>query len=193
MASITDRIFDLTNTVPFKQASLGCYTADSQPSILTNLDGTAVSPVGSPVATTVTSDLGEYSLTGLTAGVPYDIYVIPTNGASFWIPNRVPDVTATATPCVLYGSVDTGVDLVWAFLESPAVVSGGVRVNDGSVFSTVSSQGSFSLTLWPTSSLTPASLYRIHVGRNVYRGVIPGQTSINFSDWLALSTTIQLA
>ena len=192
MSSITDKLYDLTNTVPFKQASIACYLASGQLGLLTNLDGTAVSPVGSPVTTTVTSDLGEYSLTGLTAGVLYDLYVEPTDGAPFWIIDRVPDVEVSATPCVLYGSVDVGVDLVWAFLEYPAVVSGGVRINDGSVFSTVSSQGAFSLSLWPTSSLVPASLYRVHVGNSIYRGLIPGQTSINFSDWLALSTTIQL-
>src|SRR5438874_7231365 len=143
MASITDKLYDLTGSVPFKQASMSCYTAISQPTFLTNLDGTAVPPTGSPVTTTVTSDLGEYSLTGLTAGVLYDLYVVPTDGAPFWITDRVPDVEVSATLCILYGSVDVGVDLVWAFLEFPAVVSGGVRIIDGLVFTTVSRQGAF--------------------------------------------------
>jgi len=193
MASITDVLLDLTRTVAFPGASVAAYLASDQPDILTNLDGTAVPPVGSPVNTTITSILGEYSLTGLEDGVLYDLYVIPTDGLPFWIPDQVPDITTTAVPCVLYGSVDPSVDMVWAFLEFSSVLPGGLHIINGTTYSTVSPKGSFSLSLWATSDLTPPSLYRVHVGSSIYRGVIPGQTSINFTDWLALDTTTQLS
>lgn len=193
MASIIDILYDLSGTIPYKNADIACYTSASQPDILTGLDGVAVEPVGAAVTSTLTSDLGEYKLDGLTAGVSYDLFVTPNNGPAFWIPDRVPDAEPTATPCILYGSVDTSIDLVYAFLEYPAVVLGGVHLDDGATYSTVSKHGAFSLSLWPTSSLTPPSLYRVHIGASIYRGVIPGDGSINLSDWLALSTTLQLA
>src|SRR2546430_3081152 len=192
MAAISDILYDLSGTVPFVGASIKAFIASSQPVVLTLQDGTAVNPIGFYVSSTTTSILGEYTLTGLTTGVLYDLYVEPLNSLPFWIANRAPDLIPGISPCVLYGTVDSNIDFVWAFLEFPSVVSGGIHLENASVVSTVSLTGSFSLSLWPTSSLTPASLYRVHVGSSIYRGCIPSQTSINFSDWLALSTTIQL-
>jgi hypothetical protein len=193
MARIQDKLLDLSNTVPFVDAAIHAYLASDQPTVLTNLDGTPQAPIGTAVASTETNNLGQYELTGLTPGVVYDLYVIPAGGYPFWLPGRLPDAEITATPCILYGTVDGALDLVWAFLEFPAMVSGGVYIVNGTVYSPVSESGAFSLSLWPTSTLTPAALYRVIVGGSVYRGSVPDQSSILLSDWLGLDTTIQVS
>ena len=193
MASISDILYDLSGTVPYQGALITAYTASSQASILTLQDGTAAAPIGTPVSSDITSILGEYVLSGLTPGTLYDLYVEPTNGLPFWIPDRVPDLLPSVSPCILYGTIDPSILIVWAFLEFPAVVSGGVYLENATVYSTISNTGSFSLSLWPTTDLTPNSLYRVHVGNSIYRGSVPSQNSISFTDWLSLDTTIQLA
>jgi hypothetical protein len=199
MATLSGLLYDATGLTPLDGATVAAYTIASQPTPpLTNLDGSAVPPVGQPVASTTTSTIGFYSLSGLTTGDAYHLYIVPGDGsAAYWLLYQVPSILATASPCVLYGAIITpdglpDPQLVQAFLEHPAVITGGLSVTTDPVV-VAAYGGTFVLALWPTASLSPQALYRVQVGGALWRGSIPSQASIALDAWTALSTTTRLA
>jgi hypothetical protein len=200
MASITDVLYDASGLVPLDTASVVVYTALSQPAPpLTNSDGSAKSPVGSPVTSTTTNTFGQFALVGLAAGTPYHLYVVPGDGsAAYWMLYRVADPLVVVAPCVLYGALATpnglpDAQIVYGFLEREAVITGGLALTTDSVSAPVSPEGTFTLPLWPTAALTPPALCRVQIGSALYRGSIPSQASIALDAWIALSTTQRLA
>lgn len=196
MASLCSSLFDLTNSVAYIGAIVTAYLKSDQGLTVFNTDGSPILPMGSAQGTSTTDSAGIYTITGLTAATVYDLWVEPLDQDPFWITDRVPDITNTITPCILYGTLadPKETNIVWAFLEKSSVTTDGLYINQGVVFAETSRYGSFSLKLWPTTSLiAPRALYRVTVGKRVYRGSVPSQTSISLKDWIALSTTQALS
>lgn len=192
MSTLTDNLFDLTHKVPFVGAQVSAYLASDQGTEVVLPDGTPISPLGSVVSTTQTNIAGIFTLTGLAANVVYDLWIQPVGQEPYWITDRLADIVPTTHKCTLYGTLADAkeTDIVWAFLEKPCITTDGLHISQGVTFATVSRFGNFSLDLWPTQALTPPALYRVTVGKSVYRGSVPSELdSISLVDWIALSTT----
>lgn len=196
MAQIQDILLDGSGCVPVLSASVLAYLASTQAVNLYDLAGNAAAPVGQPV-TTALSDAtsGLYTLTNLTTGTAYHLYVIPNAGDPWWIAYRLPDTVPSTTPTVLTGSL-LAADGSWpsnakvsAWLEHPTMLAGGTVLSDDPVCALPDNYGQWSLPLWPTSALTPPAFYRVRVGAACWRGSVPTQSVLALDTWTALATT----